>query len=126
MNNTPSPREVSIAFHQMMARHTDLSRVCLAFISPEEAMSNIMSSFIVDNPKLLSYSSKEQLTAIQEYVDTIDLHLNWVGYLSKAVGDYVEKRKAAISSMGKEKKEEHIDYNEYLEDHTPTPLYQGD
>ena len=46
MNNTPSPREVSIAFYQMMARHTDLSQVCLALISSKEAMSNIISSFI--------------------------------------------------------------------------------
>ena len=124
--NTPSPREVSIAFYQMMARHTDLSQVCLALISPKEAMSNIISSFIVDNPKLLNYSSEEQLTAIQRYVDTVGLHLDWVGYLSKIVGDYVEERKTAISSMCKEKEDEQIDYNEYLEDHTPTPLHQGD
>ena len=126
MNNTPSPREVSIAFHQVMARYTDLSQVCLALISPKEAISNIISSFIVDNSKLLNYSSEERLAAIQKYVDTVGLHSDWEGYLSRIVGDYVDERKAAISSIGKKREEEKIGYKEYLEDYAPIHPQQGD
>ena len=126
MNNTPSSREVSIAFHQVMARYTDLSRVCLAFISPKEAMSHILDDFVLDNHTLLDYSDEERLVAIQKYVDTVGLHSDWVGYLSKVVSDYVYKRKAELLNLRKEREREKIGYKEYLEDYTPIHPQQED
>ena len=126
MNNTPSSREVSIAFHQVMDRYTDLSRVCLAFISPKEAMSHILDDFVLDNHTLLDYSDEERHAAIQKYVDTVRLHSDWEGYLSQVVGDYADERKASISSIGKKREEEKIGYKEYLEDYAPIHPQQGD
>ena len=126
MNNTPSSREVSIAFHQVMARYTDLSRVCLAFISPKGAMSHILDDFVLDNHTLLDYSDEEQHAAIQKYVESVGLHSDWEGYLSQVVGDYVKKRKAAISSIAEKREEEKIGYKKYLEDYTSISPQQGD